>query len=48
MVVMLPDKTLVEITDQKTIGKYTWYQIKTIDFKPAATGWMHSNVLKVE
>jgi hypothetical protein len=48
LVVMLPADTAVEVTDKTTINKQVWYQIKTIDFTPAATGWMHGDVLKME
>jgi cytoskeletal protein RodZ len=48
LVLMLPAGTAVEITDKTTLGKQVWYQVKTIDFKPATTGWMHGDVLKME
>lgn len=48
LVVMLPSGTKVEITSKKTVRMQIWYEIKTVDFDPPVTGWMHENVLKMD
>lgn len=45
---MLPPGTKIEVTNKQQIGKQTWYQVKTVDFQPASTGWLHSAVVKME
>ena len=45
---MLPPGTKIEVTNKQQTGKQTWYQVKTVDFQPASTGWLHSAVVKME
>lgn len=45
---MLPPGTKIEVTNKQQNGKQTWYQVKTVDFQPASTGWLHSAVVKME
>lgn len=48
LIVILPAGTAVDVTDKTTINKQVWYQVKTVDFTPASTGWMHGTNLKMD
>jgi len=45
---MLPTGTKIEVMNKQAVGKQTWYQVKTVDFQPASTGWLHSAVVTME
>jgi hypothetical protein len=48
VVVLLPAGTAVEMTNSTTVRGQTWCRVRTIDFQPAASGWMHGDVLKFQ
>jgi hypothetical protein len=47
VVVMLPAGTAVEVTNSTAVQGQTWYRVRTVEYQPAASGWMHSAILKM-
>jgi len=47
VVVMLPVGTSVEVTNSTAVQGQTWYRVRTVDYQPAASGWMHGGILKM-
>ena len=48
VVIFLPTGTAVEITNSTTAAGGTWFRVKTIDFQPPASGWVHGAILKMQ
>lgn len=47
VVVMLPAGTAVEVTNSTAVQGQTWYRVRTVEYQPAASGWMHAGILKM-
>jgi len=48
VVILLPAGTAVEVTNSTITKSQTWCRVRTVDYQPAASGWMHADVLKME
>ena len=48
VVIFLPTGTALEITNSTTATGGTWFRVKTIDFQPPASGWVHGAILKMQ
>lgn len=48
IVIVLTAGTAVEITNTATTKSQTWCRVRTLNSKPPASGWMHSDVLRME
>ena len=48
VVILLPAGTAVEVTNSTIAKSQTWCRVRTVDYQPAASGWMHADVLKMD
>jgi hypothetical protein len=47
VVIMLPPGTAIEVVNFTTVKGQTWCRVRTIDYQPAASGWMHQSIVKM-